>query len=280
MRWFGFALGAALVWSAAQLLTKRGLAHTSPLFNNLLGGLLSIAINLPLALVGGVEWQHFGAALVFAIATDVGYILYPYALNRGPVTITGTLIGCYPLSTALLSVAILHEHLGPAQVAGIAAIVLGAVGLSLPARVRTSAWQLPWVVTGALAAVLLGAADFTAKVGVGQGGPYTFLMATVIGQIPVAAGLLVVDRAGRRWPDVRKAPFLYTLLGMFGLVAGGTMLMLGFAAGPASLVSPVSSSYVGLSAILAVLFLGERLSWRQSGAVAIAAAGVVLLGAG
>ena len=276
--WFGFALGAALLWSAGQLLTKRGLAHTSPLFNNLLAAVLATIINVPLAIAGGVDFRHFGVALLLGIATDAGYFLYP--LNRGPVTITGTLIGCYPLSTAVLSIAFLHERPGPAQLAGITAIVVGAIALSLPARARTMEWKLGWILVGAGAAVLLGAADFTAKMGVGEANVYTFLLAWVAGQAPVAAVLLVVDRAGRRWPDVRKPPFLYTLLGVLGLVGGGTMLMLAFAGGPASLVSPVSSSYVGLSAILAVLFLGERLSLRQSAAVALAAAGVVLLGLG
>ena len=280
MPWFGFALGAALVWSAGQLLTKRGLAHTSPLVNNLIGAVLATLINVPLALAGGVQWDHFGATLVWGVATQLGYLLYVYGLASGPVTVTGTLIGCYPLSTASLSVAFLHERLGAPQIAGIAAIVLGAIGLSLPGRLRRVEWQPRWVLVGLGGAALLGAADFTAKLGVNEGGSYTFLLAMVLGQVPGLALLLALDRKGRRMPDIRQPVFLFTLLGVLGLVGGGTLLMLSFGSGPASLVSPVSSSYVGVSAVLAVLFLRERLNVRQSGAVALAASGVVLLGAG
>ena len=277
--WFLFAVASALLWSAGTVLMKRGLEHTTPWFNNLLAAVIGLPLNAGVAILGGVSLHDFGLSLVLAIATDVGLVLYPYALAKGPVSVTGTLMGCYPIPTILLSVFLLGEGLNPLQDAAIGLVLCGVIALSYPVKSALARWRPSWVVWGLLAACTLGVADFIAKIGVGEAGVYTFLLALALAQLPSMVVVTLADRSGRRVPPMTMGHLLPTILGTFSMVAGGVTLDLAFAGGEASLVSPVTSSYVGLAAVLAVALLGERLTPRQAGAVVMTAVGVVVLGA-
>lgn len=278
--WFVFAGSSALLWGVGQVLTKRGLAGTTPLFNTLLATALGIAIDVPLALAGGLQLHGAGLTLLFAFLAQAGFEIYFYALDRGPVSITGTLIGCYPVATVVLSVVFLHERLAGFQIAGIALAVAASVVLAAPRRAMGQGWRLSWLGWGLLAAASVGTADFLAKAGIDSSNVFTFLLCLALSSVPVAGLIALLDRSGRQWPAAGKRALLPAALGGLGMAGGGVTLNLAFASGPASLVSPLSSSYVGVSALLAVLFLGERLTRGQAAGVALAALAVVLLGVG
>jgi drug/metabolite transporter (DMT)-like permease len=72
-------------------------------------------------------------------------------------------------------------------------------------------------------------------------------------------------------------PF-FVLVGVLG-VGSYLAFYRALAIGPISLVSPIVSGYAAVTVVLAVAIGGERLSGRQSGAIAVALLGVVLASA-
>ncbi|NDY42054.1 EamA family transporter [Dissulfurirhabdus thermomarina] len=96
-----------------------------------------------------------------------------------------------------------------------------------------------------------------------------------------ALGILLVGGAAAAWIgrglqyDPRGAvPAVLT--GVFGGI--GLYFFFGAArSGPISLVAPLTALYPLVTLVLAVLFLGERLSWQQGLGVALAVAAGVLL---
>lgn len=76
-----------------------------------------------------------------------------------------------------------------------------------------------------------------------------------------------------------RGVWLGALTGVLG-AAGFACFYLALERGPASQVVPVIGSYPVLTAVLAVAFLGDRLSWVQTAGVGFAVLGVLLVGLG
>ena len=79
-----------------------------------------------------------------------------------------------------------------------------------------------------------------------------------------------------RWPDLEPGMVPFALvLGVLGVISVAALYR-GLALGPVAVVAPVVASYVVVTVILVVIFLGERLSGPQVGAASLVFAGVVL----
>ena len=91
-----------------------------------------------------------------------------------------------------------------------------------------------------------------------------------------AAGFAALLLALGRWPVFTVPLILWGFL-LAGIGAGSLMLLYrGLALGPMAVVSPIGGAYAAVTVILAVLFLGERLTPLQTAAVAVTFAGVLL----
>ena len=91
-----------------------------------------------------------------------------------------------------------------------------------------------------------------------------------------AAGFAVLLLALGRWPVITVPLLLWGLL-LAAIGAGSLMLLYrGLALGPITVVSSIGGAYAAITVILAVLFLGERLTPVQTGAVALTFVGVLL----
>jgi len=91
-----------------------------------------------------------------------------------------------------------------------------------------------------------------------------------------AAGFTVLLLALGRWPVITVPLVLWGLL-LAAIGAGSLMLLYrGLALGPMAVVSPIGGAYAAVTVLLAVLFLGERLTPPQIAAVAVTFAGVLL----
>ena len=51
--WLVLTLIAAFMWGIGPVLAKKGLSHTTPLFNNLIAGFVTLAITVPFAIFMG-----------------------------------------------------------------------------------------------------------------------------------------------------------------------------------------------------------------------------------
>jgi len=126
---------------------------------------------------------------------------------------------------------------------------------------------------GVGAAVVWGFADYAAA-----------LSARRVGAVRTALGMqstglvsyAVVLFALGRWPALESGEIPYALaLGILGVVSIAALYR-ALALGPVAVVAPVVASYVAITVLLVVIFLGERLSGPQLLAATVTFAGVVL----
>jgi drug/metabolite transporter (DMT)-like permease len=72
------------------------------------------------------------SVVVIIISASALYHFFFYAISKGQISLTGTIVAGYPLFTILLSYFFLHEQLSPVQYTGIALILTGDVIVALP----------------------------------------------------------------------------------------------------------------------------------------------------
>lgn len=276
MNWFIFALGTALFWGTGQIFIKKGLSSVTPLWNNIFGALLYFLIFIPIALASNEKISVTLSSFLLIMLASLLYILYYYALEKGLLSLAGTIIAMYPVITIILSVIFLKETLSLVQISMIMLILLGGYLLSQTAEKKKL--QKSWIAWALLGAFAVGTADFLAKVIIQDNGTtnYNFLFPFAFATSVILYGLF--DKKGRKLPKkVNLKSLLPTLIGVafmnFGLLSFNYALSLG----SASLVSSISSSYVGITLLLAFLFLKESLNKKQLFAVLLILIGIIFL---
>lgn len=280
MNWFVFALGTVLFWGIGQIFIKKGLSSLSPLWSNIIGTIIIVFIYIPTALLSGERFSINPYAFLIVLLGAILYILYYYALDNGQISITGTIIAMYPVITILLAVVFLKESLSILQISMILLILLGGYLLAQHNGNKTnikSSWVM-WAVMGALA---IGTADFLAKVVIDQTNASTY---NLLFPLASAFGLVfywILDKKGRKLPKKINAKYFWpTLIGVTCMNLGLLSFNYALASGPASLVSTVSSSYIGVTILLAYLFLKESLTKKQTLAIILMTIGIIFVNFG
>jgi drug/metabolite transporter (DMT)-like permease len=283
-----YALACAVVWAAAVILFKKSGEHLAPLplafFKNLLG--LSLMLLTLLVWHQGsipsLSTPDMGLLLVSGLlGIAVGDSLYLRALHRvgaAPVAVAQTL---YSPFVILLSLAFLGERLGLNQWLGVGLVLVGVLAVSAHGSPGLSRRDLAWGMGEGTAAVfamaagivmakpVLDRADFLAVVAVRMfAGVVDLFLVLLRGE--GLAGLRADLAAVRDWRPIIAASVLGTYLSMMLWLAG-------YKYAPASVAAVLNEAAGVLIVILAVLFLKERVSLRQSLGIASAFAGVVLV---
>jgi uncharacterized membrane protein len=276
MTWFMYALSAAILWGIAQVLIKKGFENTSPLFNNFLSTIFSFLIFIPFALIGGVNWIILPKILFLVFLAAAPNFIYYYTANKGEISLTGTLMATYPIFTILLSALFLGEQTSVCQKLAILIIIIGSFLISKPKKFSLKLES--WVVWGIVSSIIIGFADFMGKVTLMRANVYTFMFAFSIGYVVSLIITYIFDKNGRKFPKINDRKIIPTLIGTFMMELGVLLLYLGLSVGKASLVSPISSSYVALTVILAVAFLKDKATKTQWLGIMLTVAGVILIG--
>lgn len=147
----GFALAAAASWAAYIVWgqsASRTFGRATP----------ALAVGVATLVVLPVGVQHAGltallqpsllplALLVALVSTAIPFTLEMYALPRMPARTFAVLTSLEPAFGALAGLALLHERLAPAQVAGVCAVMAAAAGAawsSKPAAPEVLASDIP-----------------------------------------------------------------------------------------------------------------------------------------
>jgi drug/metabolite transporter (DMT)-like permease len=272
------SLAAALLFGAAAPLAKLLLAQVSPW---LLAALLYLGSGLGLALLRRLrrkpsvrlpagEWLWLAGA-VFAGGV-VGPVLLMAGLADMPASRASLLLNGEAVLTALLAWFVFRENVDRRVALGMAAIVAGGVLLAWPreAADAAGAWRSVLLVLGACLAWAIDN-NLTRKVSLADAS----WIAMVKGLIAGATNLVLALALGAHWPAL-------TLVGaaaLLGLFSYGVSLVL-FVLGLRALGTARTGAYFSVApffgAVLAVLLLGEPVTWPLAAAALLMALGVWL----
>lgn len=285
------ALLVTLLWSSSWVLIKIGLAEIPALtFAGLRYGLAFLCL-LPLALRRRAEWRALNRA-AWARLGLLGLLMYAVtqgaqfgALALLPATTTSLLMSLSPFAVALLAAVTLRESPTRAQWVGAAVYLLGALAYFYPVGAGGGGAAGGLRAGGhgllGLAVVLLavfgnaGAAVLGRAVNRGAGlSPLTVTTASMgLG----AAALLGVALPAQGLPALGLQGWLIVAwLAVVNTAVAFTLWNRTLRTLPAMTSSLVNNTMLVQIALLAWLFLGERPTALQAGALAVAALGVAV----
>ena len=270
------ALLAALLFGAGTPAAKVLLTHTSAwLLAALLylgSGLGLAALRLlrqapPVRLAVG-EWRWLaGAVLAGGV---VGPVLLLVGLNGLAAANASLLLNAEGVFTALLAWTVFRENVDRRVALGMLAIVAGGVVLSWPGQVGAVAWLPALSVVGACAAWALDN-NLTRKLSLSDAS----WLAMVKGLAAGATNLVLALVLGSHWPALP----VVGAAALLGFASYGASLML-FVVALRELGAGRTGAYFSVApffgALLAVLLLGDPLSWQLLLAGALMAVGVAL----
>ncbi len=283
MIWFTFAFSAAMLWAVGQVFIKKGFSHFPPLWSNIANNVLSLFLWIPFVLFStrfAVKLPPLMYIGIIFCASSL-YHLFFYAISKGQISLTGTLVAGYPVFTIALSHLFLGERLTPLQYLGITFILTGDITFALPRQPRLNRkGGFSWILWGLAGAFTIGSGDFITKFSINQIGVYTHIFFLALISNAVSSVNYLLDRRNRSTPKIFSRLSLPSLLGIIITLIGSLFFLLALAHGAVSLIVSISSVYPGFVALLAVRFLGESISMKQVIGIAAAMAGLILIGLG
>ncbi len=275
MSWIVPAILASLLWGVGFVLIKKSLSELSPFVTNMIGAVFDLLLWIPFSLYFGIRWDFFLMAVCLAFFASLPNFVFPYIISKSDVSLSGTVLAAYPAVTVLLSLIFLKESLDFLQLLGIAAIIIGIFFIAKPEhkKLKIAGW-IWWAV---FAAAVIGLGDFISKVAINNFGLYTFTFSLALCSLSSLAVIRIFDKEPVRFGKWNKHLY-YNILGNFFLPLGLLFLYLALSRGPASLVSPVTSTYPMITVILAFIYLREKINRRQAIGILITILGVVMTG--
>lgn len=219
------------------------------------------------------------------LAISLCYLTFYYALDAGELSITSAILGTYPMYTVLFAVFVMGEVIVSRQWGALIAIIAGVGLLSYlcsqtPANEEADIASIKpaargWLYIALSSAVLMGTADAMCKVIIDNSNVSAFSL--YLNTMQIAAGIaLKLLFEGRNFCfEALKSK--YSLIGLLILNIGGLAFTLALSAGQASIIVPLSSSYLVIVTILSWLFLKEEMSIFKAFAIAVVVAGIMAL---
>jgi drug/metabolite transporter (DMT)-like permease len=279
--WLAPTLGAMLMWGVAQGLVKKYIGEVPPARFCLYYALANAGVSLaywaahetPPAFAP--ENMPFAAWGLLAYVLDgLAWIFYYQSIVYGPISIIGTLSAAYPALTVIFARVFLAERLGPAQYAGVVAVISGCLALAYsPPEAQTRKSQRRWMAFAGAALVIWGVNGTLIRHAYSFPGAHEANMALFIaigGLSTLGVYGLLFGRhgAGREWGRA---------FGPMATMALGSLLAaIAYKNGPASIVTPLSGAYPVVTLAFAWALLRERPSGLQWAGIGLVLLGMVL----
>jgi drug/metabolite transporter (DMT)-like permease len=281
-RWLAAAPAVfVLLWSTGFIGAKYGLPYVEPATFLLLRFALVVALLLPLALVWRAPWprtpQQLGHLCVAGALVHGGYLGGVFAaIHEGmPAGLAALIVGLQPVLTALAAAPLLGEHTTLRQWLGLG---LGFTGVALVVAARAGGGTL----TGfslAMAVVALGSITAGTLYQKRYCGAFDLRSGAVIQFVAASAVLapfaLAFEHAPVRWSG--ELVFALAWLVLVLSIGAISLLALLLRYGAATKVASLFYLVPPVTALIAFLAFGERLSPAAIAGFVLAASGVALV---
>jgi len=284
--WFGLAILTAFFWGFSSIFAK---LSTPRLGVARIAALIVVVESITYS-VGFFLWRNsavidFGYAALAAMSSFVGvaaYLCFFESVLDGQIAIVGTISAAYPCLTVIGALAFLSESLTVTQLVAIIAIICGIIGLSYESNPH-SPYSVPRrsLFFALSAFALWGLWSLTAKIVVSKIGAGDVFGFYVISTVTVPLAYMWFRRNKSHAKSVEPSLLSWTL-GAAGLgfnVCGTLAFTFALSMGLASLVTPISSAYPVVTAIAALLLLGEKLNRLQLVALCLVITGLLVIAA-
>lgn len=284
--WLALAFSSAIFAALVSVLGKRGLSGVSSNLATAIRALVALVIALLVTFISGSTAQLITLTpndltfiLLSGVATGASWLCFFRALQLGRVADVTAVDRTSLLFTGLAAIILFGEtnHL-PTKIAGLLVIVAGTLLLVAPSQAqdatrRSWVW-LPWALASMAFAV---ATSLLAKVGLAE---VDSSLATALrtGVVVVFAGLIVLFRGeGKSIREISRGELGFLLAS--GAATGASWLCY-FGAiklGEVSLVAPIDKLSIVFAAGMAAFLLGEKVTKRDAGALAVIVFGTLVL---
>lgn len=276
------ALFCALFVALSQITLRKSYKELQPSIAFFFDAFFGLLMWVPLALVMGVNsGVSLKEAFIFAfISAILSEAIVFFALSKGELAVTATVLATYPVYTVFFSRIINHEELTTGLMFFVGIAIFGSVWASLPDNVKKKDLKLrKEIVWPFVAAICIGLSDTISKGYINRSGDFSFLFMLGFVQIPVAFAYLRIERESvikSIKGTLRKFNiYKYAVLGGFFNIVGTGFLWLSFSYAPASIASPITGTSGALTVFLSHYVLRDRISPRKYIAIMVTFIGVV-----
>lgn len=276
------ALFCAVFLAIFQITLRKSYKELQPSVAFFFDAVFGLFLWVPLALVMGVNsGVSLKEALIFAVISAIlSEAIVFFALSKGELAVTATVLATYPVYTVFFSRIINHEELTTSLLFFVGIAILGSVWASLPDKVnKTDLTIRKEIVWPFVAAICIGFSDTISKGYINRSGDFSLLLMLGFVQIPVALAYLRIERE-----SVIKAikgtvhnfnSYKYALLGGLFNIIGTGFLWLSFSYAPASVASPITGTSGALTVLLSHYVLRDRISTKKYMAIIVTFIGIV-----
>lgn len=280
---------AAICWALGATLYKKAIHNMNPLHFNLIRS-TSVAIFAFLTVFLLGKWNsltnlNFGTVTIMGISSLLvlvaGDTLYFIGLRTIGVTKTVPITYSYSILVVLLSVIFLGEKITSISIIGTMAIILGVWIVTNKALDQTqkSGSSLIGVLASLGTLLCWGFGIILFKIILDNNDPYILTAGRMLFLIPTLAILSIIPY-GKKSPKTKLTKYQISMALLSGLVAlgiGDTLLYIGLDSTKINIVAPLTSTTPVFSAIVAILFLGEKISKKTIIATLLVTIGTMLL---
>ncbi len=284
--WLVLALSTTVLYGISQVAQKRSMV-VIPAFGVVS---LSIVVGTPVSVICLIPYFTSGQildysalivlyALAAAVLGQFGSYFYMEAMERGSVSLVGSVVASYPIMVIVVAILGLSETPSVVQISGVILVTSAMIILSyMHGRSADSSSYLgKWFPLTIAAVILYGFCSIFMKLALNEMPPLLFVGMYAFVIPPTVLGYY-------RYKGVRLKKILPTWSTslVIGVIAS-EIAQIGFFTevlsaylGPASIVFPLVAASPVVVVILAYAFLKERLTQKETILVALVLVGIIL----
>lgn len=262
------AIFSAVFIGLSNLLFKKSYKEFTPALGFLIMSTFTLIIWTIVGYLFGVNWENLPKAFLFGlVSATLAQGVWIYILSKGELSITSTVMSSYPIYTILLSFLFLDEKLTVLQYAFIAVNILGVIIISLPQKIsRKDIVNFTYIAWPLIGAISVGASDTLSKAVITDLDIGTYLFGLALAHLPIALAYYILS--GEKFSQIKAIrrefnAYKFSIYGGLFSSLGALFIFTSFEYAPASIASPVTATSPIPTVIMAVLFLKEKLSYKD-----------------